>query len=80
MAASVPESTDVGDSAVSAQAGSSSGASLSPEIIALIAQSVQTAMAAKRVKSSSLPATSISFSAIGGVPAIATPGLFPLRL
>ena len=73
VATSVPQSTNVGDSAVSAQAGSSSGASLSPEIVALVTQSVQAAIAAKRAKSSSLPATSISSGAIRGVPAIAKP-------
>ena len=73
VAASVPQSTDVGDSAVSAQTGSSSSAFLSPEIVALIAQSIQAAMTAKQAKSSSSPATSISSGAIGGVPAIATP-------
>ena len=73
VAASVRQSTEVGDSAVSAQAGSSSGASLSPAIVALIAQSVQAAMAAERAKTSSSPASSSSSGAIGGVPAIATP-------
>lgn len=73
VAASVPQSTDVGDSAVSAQTGSSSSASLSPEIVSLIAQSVQAAVTAEQAKSSSSPATSISSGAIGGVPAIATP-------
>ena len=73
VAASVPQSTDVGDSAVSARTGSSSSASLSPEIVSLIAQSVQAAGTAEQAKSSSSPATSISSSAIGGVPAIATP-------
>ena len=46
---------------------------LSPEIIALVTQSVQAAMVAERAKSSSLPATSISSGAIRGVPAIAKP-------
>ena len=73
VAASVPQSTDVGDSAVSAQTGSSSSASLSPEIVSLIAQSVQAAVTAEQARSSSSPATSISSGAIGGVPAIATP-------
>ena len=69
----MPQSTDVGESASSALAGSSSGVSWSPEIVALIAQSVQAAMAAERAKTSSSPATSITSSAIGGVPAISTP-------
>lgn len=73
VATSVPQSTDVGDSAVSARAGSSSGASLSLEIVALIARYVQPAMAAECAKTSSSPAMSISSGTIGGLPAIATP-------
>ena len=36
VAASIPQSTDVSDSAISDQAGLSSGPSLSPEIVALV--------------------------------------------
>lgn len=65
VAASIPQSTDVSDSAISDQAGLSSGPSLSPEIVALIGQSAQAAIAAERAKSSSSPTTSISSRAIG---------------
>ena len=65
VAASIPQSTDVSDSAISDQAGLSSGPSLSLEIVALIGQSAQAAIAAKRAKSSSSPTTSISSKAIG---------------
>ena len=50
VAAPVHQSTDVGKSITSAQAGPSSGVSLSPEILALIAQSVQAAKVAERPK------------------------------
>ena len=67
MVAPVPQSTSVGNSAASAQAGPSSGISLPPEIMAFIAQSVQAAMVAEWAKTSSLPAMSFtSFTAIGG--------------
>ena len=65
VAASIPQSTDVSDSAISDQAGLSSGPSLSPEIVALIGRSTQAAIAAERAKSSSSPTTSISSRAIG---------------
>ena len=67
MVTPVPQSTSVGNSAASAQAGPSSGISLPPEIMAFIAQSVQAAMVAEWAKTSSLPAMSFtSFTAIGG--------------
>ena len=69
----LPHRPDAGVSTVSTQVGPSSGASLCPEIVALITQPVQAAMAAERAKTASSPATSISSGAIGGVPAIATP-------
>ncbi|CAH3027306.1 unnamed protein product, partial [Porites evermanni] len=72
VAASIPQTTDVSDSAISDNnnnfisiAGLSSGPSLSPETVALIGQSTQAAIAAERAKSSSLPTTSISSRAIG---------------
>ena len=55
VAAPVPQSTDVGESVASSQAGLSSAVSLPQEIVALIAQSVQAAMVAERAKTSSLP-------------------------
>jgi len=76
VAGPVPQSTDVGKSATSAQAGPSSGVSLPLEIVALIARSMQAAMVAEQAKTSSLPATSFTSGAIGGVgggPTISTP-------
>ena len=73
VAAPVHQSTDVGESITSAQAGPSSGISLSPEIVALIAQSVQAAKVAERAKTSTLLTMSFTPGAIGGVPMISTP-------
>ena len=71
VAAPVHQSTDVGKSVTFA--GPSSGVSLSPEIVALIAQSVQAAMVAERAKTSSLLTLSFTSGATGGVPMISTP-------
>ena len=73
VAAPVHKSTDVGESITSAQAGPSSGVSLSPEIVALIPQSVQAAKVAERAKTSTLLMMSFTPGAIGGVPMISTP-------
>lgn len=73
VAAPVHQSTDVGKSITSAQAGPSSGVSLSPEIVAVIAQSVQAAKVAERAKTSTLLTMSFTPGAIGGVPMISTP-------
>lgn len=72
VAAPVHQSTDVGKSITSAQAGPSSGVSLSPEIVALIAQSVQAAKVAERAKTSTLLTMSCTPGATGGVPMIST--------
>ena len=73
VATPVHQSTDVGESITSAQAGPSSGVSLSPEIVALIAQSVQAAKVAERAKTSTLLTMSCTPGAIGGIPMISTP-------
>ena len=73
VAAPVHQSTDVGKSITSAKAGPSSGVSLSPEIVALIAQSVQAAKVAEQAKTSTLLTMSFTPGAIGGVPMISTP-------
>ena len=73
VATPVHQSTDVGESITSAQAGPSSGVSLSPEIVALIAQSVQAAKVAERAKTSTLLTMSCTPGPIGGVPMISTP-------
>ena len=73
VAAPVHQSTNVGESITSAKAGPSSGVSLSPEIVALIAQSVQAATVAKQAKTSTLLTMSFTPGAIGGVPMISTP-------
>ena len=81
VAAPVPQSTDVGGSTASAQAGPSSGISLPPEIVALITQSVQASMVAEWAKTSSLPATSIT-SLLADQPFVVGPGIsvVPLKL
>lgn len=74
VAAPVRHSTDVGGSTASAQAGPSSGISLPPEIVALIAQSVQASMVAKWAKTSSLPATSFTLL-LADQPFVVGPGI-----
>ena len=73
VATPVHQSTDVDKSITSAQAGPSSGVSLSPEIVALIAQSGQAAKVAEQAKTSTLLTMSFTPGAIGGVPMISTP-------
>ena len=73
VAAPVHQSTNVGESITSAKADPSSGISLSPEIVALIAQFVQAAKVAKQAKTSTLLTMSFTPGAIGGVPMISTP-------
>ena len=73
VAAPVHQSTNVGESITSAKAGPSSGVSLSPAIVALIAQSVQAAKVAEQAKTSTLLTMSFTPGAIGGVPMISTP-------
>lgn len=74
VAAPVHQSTDVGGSTASAQAGPSSGISLPPEIVALIAQSVQASMVAKWAKTSSLPTTSFTLL-LADQPFVVGPGI-----
>ena len=74
VAAPVRQSTDVGGSTASAQAGPSSGISLPPEIVALIAQSVQASMVAEQAKTSSLPATSFTLL-LADEPFVVGPGI-----
>ena len=71
--APVHQLTDVRKPITSAQVGPSSGVSLSPEIVALIAQSVQAAKVAERAKTSTLLTMSFTPGATGGVPMISTP-------
>ena len=73
VAAPVHQSTDVGKSITSAQAGPSPGVSLSPEIVALIAESVEAAKVAERAKTSTLLTIPFTPGAIRGVPMISTP-------